>query len=99
MVVATVDPGDYRQHALEPFNGTGVISAALRAAGVAQACTNDLASSRPADLHEDALQPCFYRSMTPSHLRTKYDAVGTVTPLSRTSGNRVRTIDCRSLCG
>ena len=60
MVVATVDPGDC-QHALEPFNGTGVISAALRAAGVAQVRTNDLASGRPADLHEDALQPCFYR--------------------------------------
>jgi hypothetical protein len=60
MVVATVDPGDCL-HALEPFNGTGVISAALRAAGVAQVRTNDLASGRPADLHEDALQPCFYR--------------------------------------
>ena len=55
-----VDLGDCR-HALEPFNGTGAISAALRAAGLAQVRTNDLASSRPADLHEDALQPGFYR--------------------------------------
>ncbi len=33
----------------------------LLAAGLAQVRTTDLASSRPADLHEDALQPGFYR--------------------------------------
>ncbi len=55
-----VDLGDCR-HALEPFNGMGAISAALRAAGLAQVRTNDLASSRPSDLHEDASQPGFYR--------------------------------------
>jgi hypothetical protein len=48
-------------HALEPFNGAGGISTALRAAGMRCMRTNDLAQVRAADLHEDALQPAFYQ--------------------------------------
>jgi hypothetical protein len=55
-----VDLSDCK-HVLEPFNGSGGISAALRAAGLTCVRTNDLASSRAADMHEDALQPGFYQ--------------------------------------
>ena len=47
------------RHVLEPFNGTGAISAALRAVGHRVVITNDLSAGQAADMHEDALQPGF----------------------------------------
>jgi hypothetical protein len=49
---------------LEPFIGTGTISAALRAAGSARVSTNDLSSLRPADTHLDALQRQSYSDIS-----------------------------------
>ena len=50
-------------HVLEPFNGLGAISRALRAAGCRRVTTNDLCAAYEADLHLDALQPATYAEL------------------------------------
>jgi hypothetical protein len=62
-------------HILEPFNGTGAISSALRAVGH-RVLTNDLSLVRPADLHLDALQPEFYTTVA-RQLAAPIDAIVT----------------------
>lgn len=62
-------------HILEPFNGTGAISSALRAVGH-RVLTNDLSLARPADLHLDALQPGFYTTVA-RQLAAPIDAIVT----------------------
>jgi hypothetical protein len=48
-------------HVLEPFNGTGTVSAVLREFGIQKVTTNDLAGVVSANMHLDALQPTFYQ--------------------------------------
>jgi hypothetical protein len=48
---------------LDPFSGLSGIAKAFHASGVSVS-TNDLNAEHTADMHEDALQPAFYRHLT-----------------------------------